>query len=95
MEWREQDIPDQSGRLAVITGANSGIGYETARALASRGARVVLACRSAEKGRKAEAGLRAAVPGAEIRYRELDRQLELALCAQASHVVVKKKRTQN
>ena len=72
MAWSEADIPDQSGRTAVVTGANSGIGFETARALAAKGARVVLACRSEEKGREAEARVRAAVPGADARFEALD-----------------------
>jgi protochlorophyllide reductase len=49
MPWTSADIPDQSGRTALITGANSGLGLETARALAQRGARVVVACRSLAK----------------------------------------------
>jgi NAD(P)-dependent dehydrogenase (short-subunit alcohol dehydrogenase family) len=72
MAWSEADIPDQGGRTAVVTGANSGIGFETARALAARGARVVLACRSEEKGRDAERRLRAAVPGGDARFEPLD-----------------------
>ena len=72
MAWREADIPDQSGRTAVVTGANSGIGFETARALAAKGARVVLACRSEEKGRDAERRLRAAVPAGDVRFEPLD-----------------------
>lgn len=53
MAWTCADIPDQSGRTALITGANSGLGLETARALAQRGARVVLACRSLAKAKAA------------------------------------------
>jgi protochlorophyllide reductase len=53
MPWTCADIPDQSGRTALITGANSGLGLETARALAQRGAHVVLACRSLAKAEAA------------------------------------------
>ncbi len=51
--WSASDIPDLSGKTAIVTGANSGIGIETARELARKGARVVLACRSREKGEAA------------------------------------------
>jgi protochlorophyllide reductase len=53
MPWTCADIPDQQGRTALITGANSGLGLETARALAGKGARVLLACRSLEKAEAA------------------------------------------
>ncbi|WP_101782892.1 oxidoreductase [Nonomuraea indica] len=70
--WTFDSIPDQSGRLVVVTGANSGIGYVTARELAHRGAHVVLACRSAERGRAALARLRAETPGARAELRPLN-----------------------
>ncbi|MDQ0830837.1 NAD(P)-dependent dehydrogenase (short-subunit alcohol dehydrogenase family) [Streptomyces achromogenes] len=70
--WDVRDMPDQGGRTAVVTGANSGLGYVTARELARRGARVVLACRSEARGRDAIERLRAEVPGADVELRSLD-----------------------
>ena len=52
-KWTEKDVPDQTGRIAIVTGSNTGIGYEAARVLAEKGATVILACRNAAKGQKA------------------------------------------
>ncbi|MFJ7217329.1 oxidoreductase [Amycolatopsis sp. NPDC098790] len=62
--WTEADIPDQTGRTVLVTGANSGLGLRTAEVLASKGARVLLACRSAERGAKALDIVRKAAAGA-------------------------------
>ena len=66
------DIPDLSGRTIVITGANSGLGYESALALAGKGAHVVLACRDQKKGADAERQIRAAHPQARTTLMALD-----------------------
>ncbi|MBV9720940.1 MAG: SDR family NAD(P)-dependent oxidoreductase [Mycobacterium sp.] len=71
-KWTTADIPDQTGRVAVITGANTGLGYETALALAGHGAHVVLAVRNVDKGKDAVARITAASPGAEVALQELD-----------------------
>src|SRR3954468_21606437 len=65
--WTTADIPDQTGRIAVITGANTGLGYETAAALAAHGAHVVLAVRNVEKGKQAAARI-----GGDVSVVELD-----------------------
>ncbi|MFF8530897.1 oxidoreductase [Streptomyces sp. SAS_267] len=70
--WGAKDIPAQRGRIAVVTGANSGLGLVTARELARGGARVVLACRSEVRGREAAERIVAEVPRAEVEFGRLD-----------------------
>ena len=70
--WTSEDVPGQQGRLAVITGANTGLGFETARVLAARGASVVLAVRDTDKGKRAAARIAAASPGADLTVQPLD-----------------------
>jgi NAD(P)-dependent dehydrogenase (short-subunit alcohol dehydrogenase family) len=70
--WTAGDIPDQHGRLAVVTGANSGLGLVTSRELARAGADVIMACRNMDKGRAAAAEVTAAASGGEVRLEQLD-----------------------
>lgn len=70
--WTAKDIPDQTDRTAIVTGANTGIGFETARMLAHRGANVVLANRDPDKGKKALEAIRRDAPKASVELGELD-----------------------
>jgi NAD(P)-dependent dehydrogenase (short-subunit alcohol dehydrogenase family) len=71
-KWTTADIPDQTGRVAVITGANTGLGYETAAALAAKGAHVVLAVRNLDKGKDAALLISRRHPSADLALQELD-----------------------
>ncbi len=71
-QWTVQDIPDQQGRVVIVTGGNSGIGYEAALALAGKNAQVVLTTRSLDKGEAAASGIREKYPQAEVVVMELD-----------------------
>lgn len=70
-DWSTADIPSQAGKLAIVTGANSGIGYYTALELARAGARVIVACRNEAKGKAAAAGINAVAPGMAV-FEKLD-----------------------
>jgi NAD(P)-dependent dehydrogenase (short-subunit alcohol dehydrogenase family) len=72
MKWTEQQIPSQDGRVAVVTGANTGLGFETARRLAERGASVVLAVRDTEKGELAAARINGDVSVLELDLTSLE-----------------------
>lgn len=70
--WTAQDVPDLSGKTAVVTGGNSGIGYEACLVLAGKGAHVVLACRDLDKASAAVAAIRARHPSASLAAMPLD-----------------------
>ena len=71
-KWTSGDVPGQQGRLAVVTGANTGLGFETAQVLAARGASVVLAVRDTDKGKRAAARIAVTAPGANVTVQPLD-----------------------
>ena len=71
-KWTAADVPDQSGRVAIITGSNIGIGYGAAAVLAGKGAHTVLAVRNLEKGKDAVNRIKAASPNAVVTLQELD-----------------------
>ncbi len=70
--WTADDIPDQTGQIVIVTGANSGLGFETARALAKKGAAVIMACRSTDKAEEAARPIRAEYPAADLTIMPLD-----------------------
>ena len=72
MSWTAKDLSDQSGKTFVITGANSGLGLESVRLLAPKGATIVLACRNTAKGQEAVAPIRALAPRATLDVMALD-----------------------
>ena len=72
MKWTTKDMPDQTGRRVIVTGANTGIGFETAKALAAAGAEVTLACRNEQKGRDAIDRIMEEQPSAKLGVGVLD-----------------------
>ena len=72
MAWSLADVPDQRGRVSIVTGSNTGLGLSNARMLAEKGATVVMACRNLDKANAAAQGIRDGVPGADVRVSELD-----------------------
>ncbi|REA03375.1 short-chain dehydrogenase [Haloferax sp. Atlit-6N] len=71
-DWTAADAPDLSGKTVVVTGANSGLGFEATRMFAEKGAHVVMACRSLDRGEDAMADIRDSVPAASLTLSELD-----------------------
>jgi NAD(P)-dependent dehydrogenase (short-subunit alcohol dehydrogenase family) len=72
MDWTPESAGSQQGRTFVITGANTGLGFENAKTVAKLGARVILACRNGAKAEDAAARIRAAVPGVDVRVSIVD-----------------------
>ena len=70
--WTAEQLGDQTGRVAIVTGSNSGIGFETARVLAAKGATVVMACRNLDKANPKADEIRGAHPNANVEVMELD-----------------------
>lgn len=83
MGWTIDDMPDQQGRVALVTGANSGLGLETTRALISRGCTVLMACRSARKAEAARAQLlETGAAGVDLLELDLSDLTSVERCAQ-------------
>jgi NAD(P)-dependent dehydrogenase (short-subunit alcohol dehydrogenase family) len=87
MAWNAADIPDQHGRTAVVTGANGGLGLETARQLAAKGAHVVMAVRNQEKAAAAVEEIRATAPGASLELVALDLASQASVRAAAGQIM--------
>ena len=71
-KWTQNDMPDLSGKVVVVTGANCGLGYEAAKEFARKGARTVLACRSVDKAQAALDQIKQEIPGAHVETLQLD-----------------------
>jgi NAD(P)-dependent dehydrogenase (short-subunit alcohol dehydrogenase family) len=70
--WTADQIPDQRGRTAIVTGANSGLGFVAARELARAGAHVIVASRDTDKGARAMSAIKSAHPAADVEVAQLD-----------------------
>jgi NAD(P)-dependent dehydrogenase (short-subunit alcohol dehydrogenase family) len=87
VSWSAADIPDQHGRTVVVTGANGGLGLETARQLAAKGAHVVMAVRNQEKAAAAAGEIRATAPGAALELVALDLASQASVRAAAGQIM--------
>ncbi|MFT4027769.1 MAG: SDR family NAD(P)-dependent oxidoreductase, partial [Novosphingobium sp.] len=86
-----ENVPDQSGKTIIVTGANTGIGFEAAKVLAAKGARVLLACRDAGKADAAIARISQDYPGADLAFLPLD-QADLASVRTAAEIAAREPR---
>ena len=87
MAWTTRDMPSQAGKLAIVTGANVGLGYETALALAAAGAEVVVAARNPSKGAEAVRRILARYPSARARLERVDLASLASIRAFATRIV--------
>jgi NAD(P)-dependent dehydrogenase (short-subunit alcohol dehydrogenase family) len=87
VSWSAQDIPDQTGRTAVVTGANGGLGLETARALAAKNAHVLMAVRNQEKAAAAVEDIKSTVPNASLRLVALDLGSQASVKSAAAEIL--------
>ena len=71
-KWTTKKIPDLTGKVIIVTGANSGLGYEDAKAFARKGAKIILACRNMDKANKALSKIQAKIPEAQAEIIQLD-----------------------
>lgn len=92
MSWSANDIPDQSGRVAVVTGANGGLGLEITRELARRGAHVVMAVRNQRKADEAVADIRTSVPDAALELVPLDLASQASVRAAGEQILAEHER---
>jgi NAD(P)-dependent dehydrogenase (short-subunit alcohol dehydrogenase family) len=90
--FTEADVPEQSGKCFIVSGANHGIGFEAARVLAERGARVLFACRDKAKANAAMARIRQAAPGVDLAFLPFD-QADLASVRRAADLAATEPRT--
>jgi NAD(P)-dependent dehydrogenase (short-subunit alcohol dehydrogenase family) len=88
VSWSAADIPDQHGRTAVVTGANGGLGLETARELAAKGAHVVMAARNQQKAAAAVDDIRASAPDASLEVVPLDLGSQASVRDAAEQILV-------
>ena len=72
IKWKAQDVADQSGKIAIVTGSNTGIGFQMALVLADKGAHVILACRNLEKAEAAKREILKSSPNAKVEVEILD-----------------------
>lgn len=82
-----EDVPSQAGKCFLVTGANTGLGFEASKVLAARGARVLMACRSEDNARHAIERIRMAVPGANLSFVHLD-QADIGSVHECAHKVI-------